>query len=373
MASAFKFFTIFILTTLSVFGQETKTKNLVIVTIDGYRWQELFEGADETILKHKRNASDKDLAGLLVEASTLKRREHIMPFFWSVIATEGQLYGNRGYKNKVNCANHHLLSYPGYSEMLVGHPDSEIRGNDKKENPNPTVLEFINRHRGFHRRVAAFATWDAFPYILREGKANLHVNAGPEIAKGPITEREKKVNQSLAENGKRLDQHTFDYAMEYLKREKPRVVFIGLDETDSYAHRGKYDQYLNAAHEADRMIGELWYWLQSQPEYKDQTTLLITTDHGRGKGKRSWRKHQLFTPGSRHIWFAVIGPDTPPLGELKSNNKHYQKQLASTIAAFLGMDYQPSKRTGEVVYTMFGKSGTSIIAEGSSAEQATQD
>ena len=100
--------------------------------------------------------------------------------------------------------------------------------------------------------------------------------------------------------------------MEYLKRVRPRVTFIGFDETDHYAHQGRYDEYLRAAHNADQMIAQLWRWLQSQPDYKDQTTLLITTDHGRGRGRNNWRKHRLLARGSRHIWFAVVGPDYRP-------------------------------------------------------------
>src|SRR5690606_32773898 len=85
---------------------------------------------------------------------------------------------------------------------------------------------------------------------------------------------------------------------------------------------------------------------------RDQTTLLITTDHGRGNGKNSWRNHRLLAAGSRHIWFAVIGPDTPAFGEMKIKATTYQNQVAKTIAAFLGLNYQNEQRVGEVVQTM---------------------
>jgi hypothetical protein len=80
--------------------------------------------------------------------------------------------------------------------------------------------------------------------------------------------------------------------------------------------------------------------------------LFITTDHGRGKGKNNWRSHRLLASGSRHIWFAVIGPDTPAFGEMKMKSKTYQNQVAKTIAAFLGLTYDPGERVGEVVQTM---------------------
>jgi hypothetical protein len=271
---------------------------------------------------------------------------------WNVLATQGQLYGNRDLKNKVNCTNHHLLSYPGYSEMLVGFNHRKVSSNRQIENPNSTVLEAIQKHPGFRHEVAAFATWDAFPYILRESKSEIYVNAGNDIAQGNISRQEKVLNHLQNDSQWRSDSITFQYAMEYLKRERPRVTFIGFDETDQHAHGGRYDEYLKAANRADKMLAQLWDWVQSQPDYRNQTTLLITTDHGRGNGKNNWRKHRLLAAGSRHIWFAVIGPDTPAFGEMKIKSKTYQNQVAKTIAAFLGLPYSNDEPVGEVVQTM---------------------
>jgi hypothetical protein len=332
------------------YAQQLKTKNLVIVTLDGYRWQELFEGADPKLFSDESGSSEVIQSFQASDGATA--RERLMPFVWNVIAQEGQLYGNRNYDNRVNCSNHHLLSYPGYSEMLVGFPAKDVSSNDKSENPNATVLEFIHKHKGFHNRVAAFATWDVFGYILREEKADFHINTGNDLAHGKISDHEKQLNAQQVSSGTRSDEHTFQFALEYMKRERPRVVFIGFDETDQHGHKGRYDLYLKAAHDADQRIAQLWKWIQSQPDYRDQTTLLITTDHGRGKGKNSWKNHRLTARGSRHIWFAVIGPDTPAFGELKFNAKYYQKQVAKTVAAFLGIRYTKNGKEGEIVQTM---------------------
>ena len=156
----------------------------------------------------------------------------------------------------------------------------------------------------------------------------------------------------MNESGARYDEFTFQYALHYLERERPRVMFIGFDETDSHAHGGKYDAYLKSAHHTDKMIRDLWNWIQSQSDYRDQTTLFITTDHGRGVGRNSWKNHRLLAPGSRHIWFAVLGPDTPSFGEMTGKGKYYQKQVAKTVAAFLGQPYRHNKPVGEVVQTM---------------------
>ncbi|MGC1241215.1 MAG: phosphoglyceromutase [Chryseosolibacter sp.] len=332
-------------------AQAPETKNIILVTIDGYRWQEFFHGADPDILREGKYVDTRDIENFLHPEET-QRRKLLMPFIWTHVVQEGQLYGNRDLKNKVNCKNHHLLSYPGYSEMLVGFPHRKVSSNKKIVNPHPTVLEAIEQHNSFDNEVAAFATWDAFPYILRESKSDIYVNAGSDLAEGNISRAEKLLNKHQLETSERSDSLTFHYAFEYLKRERPRVTFIGFDETDHHAHGGRYGDYLRAANSIDKMLASLWRWIQSQPDYRDQTTMFITTDHGRGNGKNNWRTHRLLAAGSRHIWFAVIGPDTPAFGEMRMKSKTYQKQVAKTIAAFLGLPYRNQEPVGEVVQTM---------------------
>lgn len=343
---------LFVLSHFGSAAQEPQTKNIIVVTLDGLRWQEVFQGADRSILTNPAYAKSSADISLFQQEYKEDRRKALMPFLWDVISTRGQLYGNREFGNRVNCRNHHLLSYPGYSEMLVGFPYREVSSNRKMENPHATVLEVIEKHAGFEDAVAAFATWDAFPYIFRESQSGIYVNAGNDLAEGNISEREQSLNTIQQEASLRSDSLTFHYAMEYLNRERPRVTFIGFDETDQHAHGGRYLQYLKAANSADKMLGELWKWVQSQPDYRHQTTLFITTDHGRGNGKNNWRNHRLLAAGSRHIWFAVIGPDTPAFGEMKTKTKMYQNQVAKTLAAFLGLPYKNEKPVGEVVQTM---------------------
>jgi hypothetical protein len=343
---------------LSLFAQSLKTHNLIIVTLDGFRWQELFQGADSAILFSSRYVADKSAVGDFWDNDKTTRREKLLPFFWKVVGEEGQLYGNRQYQNFVNCANPHWFSYPGYSELLTGMAERKVRSNAKIENPNPTVLEYIHQQPGFGGRVAAFSTWDVIPFVLRESKCGFPVSDGTEFAIGDsLTERElllQDLQRSMHHNGSaRHDAFTFYYAHEYLKRKSPRVLLISFDETDQHAHAGRYDQYLAAAHQTDRLLGQLWRWLQTDVRYKDKTTLLITTDHGRGRGaKQSWKDHGRLAFGSGQVWFAVIGPDTPPLGEMRTARQYFQKQFARTSAAFLGLDYENTEPVGDVIREM---------------------
>jgi len=83
---------VLLFTTISSSAQ-LKTENIVIVTLDGMRWQEVFGGADAMILKDKKYT--RDSSGTSKDfwiADAAVRRKKIFPFLWSTVATEGQLY-----------------------------------------------------------------------------------------------------------------------------------------------------------------------------------------------------------------------------------------------------------------------------------------
>lgn len=323
---------------------QQKTENLVVVTLDGMRWQEVFGGADSALLKNK--SFTKDSAGTNAKfwnSDVLARRKNLFPFLWNTIAREGQLYGNRWYQNEVNNANRYKFSYPGYNEIFTGYPDTAVNSNDKILNKNINVLEFINSRPAYKNKVAAFTTWDVFPYILNKWRSGIYVNADTDLLPHE-NENFQLVNdiETLTTRpiGVRPDVLTYIAAREYMKVYRPRVLYIAFDETDDFAHEGMYDLYLGSAHAEDRMIEDLWKFIQSTPQYRDKTTLLITCDHGRGDNpKVNWQHHGEKIHDAGQIWIAVLGPDTKPLGEVRSAMQLYQQQLAATMGKLLGIDF----------------------------------
>lgn len=350
-----------LISTLAFSQKKHKTENVFIITLDGLRWQELFNGADSLLIDDSGYVEHPEkLTETFWNKNPHIRREMLMPFVWSQMAQKGQIYGNRKLGSNVNCSNNMWFSYPGYNEILSGFSDDEhINSNKKLPNPNTTVLEYFNSQKKLKGKVAAFGSWDVFPYIINEERSGIPVNAGFESASGTeLTSNESLLNQLQTEirgpwGGVRLDAFTHHYAMEFIKKNKPRVVYISYGETDDFAHDGRYDQYLYSAHQTDAYIKAIWEYIQSTPEYKDKTTLLLTTDHGRGTvPKDTWRSHGTNINGADQIWMMAIGPDTPALGEVKSNSQLYQNQLAKTAAALMGYEYTSNKPVGDVVTTI---------------------
>ncbi len=323
-------------------------RNLFIITLDGFRWQELFEGADGSLIHNPEFTPDTAMMKMQYWAnSKQERRQKLMPFFWSVIAQKGQVYGNRHYGNKVNTKNIYNFSYPGYNEIFAGNTDLLVASNRKIPNSNTNVLEQLNSRQGFSGKVVAFTSWNVFPFILNEDRSGILINSGYEnMEPGTASAAHAVINkvQNEAVNhkgGTRYDQLTFLTAKEYLYQHRPRVVFIGFGETDEYAHAGRYDLYLQSANNIDRMLADLWHWVQTTPGYKDNTNLLITTDHGRGSAGSKWTSHMSFIRRSSQTWLALMGPGLEPLGEVKERQQHYQVRIAGLIAELVGEKFEP--------------------------------
>jgi arylsulfatase A-like enzyme len=127
-------------------------------------------------------------------------------------------------------------------------------------------------------------------------------------------------------------------AWEALKTSKPRVLYVMLGEGDEWAHASRYDLYVDATRRADSFIGRTWALLQSLPEYKDRTTLLVTTDHGRGATTADWSDHGRKVPAAENTWIAALGIGVPPRG-VREGLTVTTSQLAATIAAAVGEDF----------------------------------
>jgi len=323
-----------------------KTRNVIFVMTDGLRWQEVFRGADAALIdKEHGNVSDpEELKKRYWRNTPDERREVLMPFLWQTIARYGQVYGNRDLGSDAYVTNGHNFSYPGYNETLCGFPDPRIDSNDNVPNPNVTVLEWLHRKPEYSGQVAAFGAWDVISAIVNAARSGLVANAGYDpLLATPITPEMELINRLKADTriwgDEPFDSFPFYTAMEYLKLHHPRVLYVSLGETDDWAHEGKYELYLNAAHRVDQFLRELWETVQSMPEYRATTTLIFSPDHGRGEAPEDWKSHGEKIPDSKYIWMAFLGPDTPAQGERGHIAAVRQSQIAATLAALLGEDY----------------------------------
>ena len=334
-----------------------KTRNVILVMSDGLRWQEVFGGADSSMFTKENGVSNAEGVKRAYGRETPEaRRQALLPFISNVVAKQGRLFGDEGSESKVT--NGMNFSYPGYNEVFTGFGDPRIDSNDPNPNPNVTVFEWLNDKDAYRDKVAAFGSWDCFPAILNRDRSGMKIVACWEPPTGDDLTPQEKLLGEVITNTYRLwegcgyDSLTFFAAHEHMKRAKPRVMFIGFGETDEFAHAGKYADYLNSANKFDQYVKTLWETLQSTPEYRDQTTLILTADHGRGDAPVEWRRHGAKVKGAERIWIGVLGPDTSP-ADGKPLPKADQNQIAATMAALLGEDYNAYQpKAGPVIPTV---------------------
>jgi hypothetical protein len=342
-----------------------RTRNVVLFVIDGMRWQEVFTGAERALISGEPGGV-RDTAALRQDFwrdTPNARREALFPFLWGTVARQGQIFGNRTKGSDAHVTNTFRFSYPGYSEILTGTFDPRIDSNDYPPNPNQTVFEWLAKRPGFKGKVGAVATWDAFRRIFNKERAGIPVldSWDPPFAnvKQP-TERMQLIDELYRTSVHYWTGNAFDAPMqlaakEFVRANSPRLLFVGYGETDEWSHAGMYDLVLRSAHQADAFIGDMWKLLQAMPAYRGTTTFVITTDHGRGSGPKGWRDHGENVEGAQNIWIAVLGPDTPALGERSNAPAVTQSQIAATVAALLGEDWNAEQpRAGRVLPGVVG-------------------
>jgi hypothetical protein len=325
-------------------------RHVVLITLDGVRTEEIFGGLDEAVLRSTMTDSrieETDAWRRYWAPTPQERRRRLMPFFWGTLMREhGAIAGNRSIGSTSKVKNRHRFSYPGYAEILTGVAhDERIASNDNVRNPFVTVLEFARTKLQLPpTAVATFGSWETFRWIVQHEDGATTVNAGMQAY--DLVDREDVRTLSAFQfltqppwSGARFDAYTLRFARAHLEQFRPRVLYVALDDTDDWAHSGRYDRVLDALSAFDTWLRDLWTWLQQDPEYRNQTLLVITTDHGRGDSVADWRSHGKDVAGAEFVWVAFAGR-VPMRGEWRDAPATYQTQLAATMADALGLDYR---------------------------------
>jgi hypothetical protein len=310
---------------LATGGAHADDRYLIFVTIDGLRWQEVVRGAYPGLVQ------DPAWRARYVDVSD--RPAALTPFLSGLSARGGVFVGDRDRGSCAKVTNRYWVSYPGYAEMLAGRVNPRINSNEATPNDQVSFLEWAAKQPGYRNGVMAFHEWHKMAAILNTKRSGL-----PLMHPAPKdTVRDPKV---IAAARKAYD------------AEPPRILYVGLGDTDNSAHKGDYLGYLAAATQADAFIAELWTKAEADPRTAGKTTLLVTTDHGRGTsvGGR-WKMHSsgwyrgVWIPGLRRdgsdaVWMAAIGPDVDPNGGKRYGPARCAetRQVAATALTALGFD-----------------------------------
>jgi len=197
------------------------------------------------------------------------------------------------------------------------------------------------------------ASWTEYRRAVEKNPNSFYVNVGQDPMMDPekpseLPESLRQLNREQKKNlapwaPTRSDRFTFDYALWYLREKQPRMLVIGLNDADELAHHGRYDSYFKTLRKYDQWIERLRETLVQLGEYGRKTALVVTTDHGRGRGA-FWSQHARVLAASAWVWGFVVPPEElTDLITRRKNVTYAHAHIRPTVEKLLGLE---SKKIG---------------------------
>jgi len=305
---------------------------VIVVALDGARFREIFASADP------------DLAGAqnLPEARQ-KDAGQLMPHLHALIGAAGAALGAPGHGATISASGPDFVSLPGYAEIFSGRRVTSCRDNGCQGSGAPSIAdELAEAPAGW--KTAVVTSWPDIARVASKSE-RVTVSAGRHAGSTRSRfERDSTVRAALERaeptapwpgNGDfRRDRYTAELALAYLKAEQPDFMFVGLGETDEFAHQGNYAGYLDALSEADHYIGELAAALDGRAAQGVSTALFVTADHGRAAG---FREHGRPFPESARVWLVAAGSAIEARGFVAAPAARRLADIAPTLRTLFGL------------------------------------
>jgi hypothetical protein len=291
---------------------------LVIVTIDGVRWQEVFGGTNPTW--HRRLTAPS-----------------LLPHLYRLGFDRGAFVGMPGY-GTISASGPNFVSLPGYTEILGGRPSIACSANDCERTRLPTILD---EARAAGAKVAAFSSWEVLTNAATASPGAFRLSCGQD--------GEHPVDAFPGYGDYRPDRVTADAAFAYYRAEHPDVFFLGLGDTDEYAHRGDYARYIRALQEADDIVGRLMDLLDNDGERGARTHIVVTADHGRAS---NFTDHGAMPEASR-VWMVAAGPRFGARGPTRSPRERHLADIVPTLRMVAGLAPDNTDFAGRTLDELF--------------------
>ena len=313
-------------------ADERSESAVVLVVLDGVRWQDVFGGADRALWRQR---------GISLAWATARG---LMPNLQHMVETQGMAIGAPGHGLEMVTGGSQRISLPSYREIFTGRADPACQSNDCAQPLGRTVADDVYDASG-PRDVAIISSWpniaraasaDSSRFVLSTGRRLVGLGEllrfDPAVAS--LLDAGAHASAFPGEGDYRPDAFTERVALRYLATARPRFLFVGLGDCDEYGHRNDYRGYLTALHAADEFLGELAVTLGAMGARGRHTTVLVTADHGRA---HDFRDHGVWHPESGRVWLVAGGADVRGRGLVAAPRRHTLSDVAPTVRALLGI------------------------------------
>lgn len=326
---------------------------VVVIVVDGARWQEVFEGVDRSLAREKKLAQHE-----------VVRPEELMPELYRITTTRGAALGAPAHGETISASGPNFVSLPGYLEILTGLRNGSCLSNECAPLPERTLAdEFAARSAGWATEVAVIASWPDLARAAARYPERIVVSTGRnggttrhflryDAEAARLLDAGAKVGPFPGVVDFRPDRYTAAIALRYLRTQKPRFLFLSLGEVDAYAHKGLYREYLASLSHADAVVGEVDYVLDALRAQGYPTTLIVTTDHGRSK---HFSYHGVAAPESARAWLVATGSGIRARGWVSSPVERRLADIAPTVRKLAGLEVEQAEGGGSVLDELLGR------------------
>lgn len=331
-------------------------RTAVLVAIDGVRWQEVFGGVDAELATAKGLGPAERLDAA-----------HLVPNLYRLMTRDGVVVGAPSSPAAMHASGPNFVSLPGYMEMLTGRNDSGCTSNLCGDVPFSTIADDVADHGGL---AAVIASWPGISHAATATRGHVVTSIGrtggeqryafqddPNVA--ALLREGESAGPWPGEEDFRRDESTANIACSYLESHRPSFLFVGLGETDEYAHQGDYRGYLSALHDADTVVGRLAAEIAALTADGHPSTLMVTTDHGRSSG---FTTHGGDSPESSRVWLVATGAGIVARGAASSAATRHLSDVSQTIRRVLGLPRIQAAPAGHVLTELFTPPSTALAA-----------
>lgn len=307
---------------------------VVLVTLDGVRWEDVYLGVERD-LALEQGMHETEILG----------PDALIPNLRSLM-TSGAALGVPGYGPGIFASGPNFLSVPGYVEMMTGLRPTGCTTNGCRQVTIPTVADDFAREAGADPRdVAVIGSWEGLERAAASDESKLTISIGRtrgdtrdnlcyDDTSCALLEAGEDAGPEPGHGNYRRDRETAAIGLHYLRTHRPRFLFLGLGDTDEYAHKDDYRGYLQALVRADHVIGEVAAILHQYEEQGQKTTLIVTTDHGRSA---EFTGHGEDAPESARVWLVAHGHGIRANGPVFDPNPRHLADVAATIRTLGGV------------------------------------
>ncbi|MBX7097430.1 MAG: hypothetical protein K1X89_06950 [Myxococcaceae bacterium] len=242
---------------------------VVLVTLDGARWQDVLDLEGTLAGPGERPAMPRLLAALRSDG----------------VALLGEVSASAP------------RSLPGYQALAVGHPTTCQDNTCPRVAEETLAEELVRRLPAQRGQVQVVGSWARLSRAATSGDAGVELSLpddGPPGAEGPPWPNA------------RWDEETLAVALRRWKASPPRFLHLALLDMDEWAHQGRRAEVLSALRQADEGVQVLLDAVRALPDdERALTTVLVTADHGRGPW-RLWDEHSVYRAG-RDVFLVAVG------------------------------------------------------------------